>query len=89
MNKGKVIGKKYIKYIDYSKAVIWKDRVISLNREVVDAFREVYKIVFIDRGKGKMYYADLKDIQECWELKKYGQEEQYYFPIEILKTKKL
>jgi len=90
LNLGKIKDGNYYKMVDWNKAVLWKDREISLNKRVVEEWFELQnidKVVFYDRGKQKVWYAPLEKIKKVWHLKKVGQEEQYYFPIEVLKCK--
>jgi len=91
INYGKIIEDTYIKYVSFSKAVLWKDRQISIHKDIAENWLpSVKKVRFIDRAKGMTWEAPLEKIKECWILKKEGQEEQYYIPIEVFskKTKK-
>jgi len=92
MNLGKVRDGVYIKHIDFNKAVLWKDRQLSVHRKIFDTWEHIYKfklLRFIDRKKGIIYEVDTKEAMDRSTLKKVGQEHQYYFPIEILKERKL
>lgn len=90
MNKGSINNNIYTKEILFSTAVLWRDKMISLNKAVVDAnFQDIKTVEFIDRYKGEKWTASLVRIKKCWELKKVGQEEQYYIPIEIFKKEKI
>jgi len=93
MNKGKIVGDTYIKRVSFSKAVLWRDREISLNKEIAEKLllKKIKHIKFIDEGKGETWIATMKKIKEVWELKTVGQEPQYYIPIEIFtrKTKEM
>jgi len=91
MNIGAIKGKKYIKYVDFSKAVLWKDRQISLSRGAGRAIMKnnVEKIEFIDRKKGEKWSAPVSKVRASATLKQVGQEEQHYIPIEVFKVEKM
>lgn len=88
INYGRIEDRVYIKDIDYNKAVIWKFRQISLHRKVVEDWYGNDKfdtIRFVDTKKKKVYEVDAEKAINHSELKKVGQEPQYYFTISILK----
>jgi hypothetical protein len=88
MNLGHIEGDVYIKHIDYNQAVLWKFRQISVHQRVFDVwFKEKpFKTIrFIDDKHGKIYEVDAQKAINHSELKKVGQEPQYYFTIAILK----
>lgn len=90
MNYGRIDGDVYIKNVDYNQAVIWKFRQISIHQRVVDQwFKEhpVTTIRFVDDKHKKVYEVDAQKAINHMELKKVGQEPQYYFTIAILKEK--
>lgn len=90
INYGKVVQDIYFKVINFNKAVIWKDREISLHRKVVEDWipnKGVKKIMLYDPTKEKLHYVKVEQIKKHWVLKSVGQEKQYYFPIEFLKDK--
>jgi hypothetical protein len=91
MNRGKFTVKTYTKYVRFSTAVLWKDRELSLPVDIIAMIRsrKVTKIVFIDTIKGEKWYFDPKKVFEKMELKKVGQELQYYFPIDLKNVHKL
>lgn len=86
INLGKVIGRKYKKQVSFSKAVLWKDRQISINKKVVEEWiPKVDFIEFEDRGKQEIWIAEVEKVKKSWIFKKEGQEYQYYIPIEVFK----
>jgi hypothetical protein len=88
MNLGTIEEGVYIKYVSFNKAVLWKDRQISIHKDIAENWLpSVKKVRFIDRAKGMTWEAPLEKIKECWILKKEGQEEQYYIPIEVFSKK--
>ena len=80
----------YVKQVDWNKAVLWKDREISINPAVVKKmFARVELVIFVDAEKRKCWSADFEKIKKNWKLKKVSQEEQWYFGIDLLEEKKL
>ncbi len=89
MNLGHIEGNKYKKFVNFSKAVLWKSREISINKMVAEEWLPSVEFVeFEDRNKAEVWIARVKDIQNKWVLKKEGQEPQYYIPIEVFKKLK-
>lgn len=91
MNKGRFKGKKYTKYVDFSKAVLWKDRQLSIPRFIyigLDAHK-TEQLEFIDIEKGEKWVFQTDDVKNSGEWKAVGQEEQLYFPIELADKEKL
>ena len=94
INKGIFANKQYTKYVNFNKAVLWKDRELSLPIYIIAGFNAYHteKVVFIDRGKGEKLIFKAEDVRDKGFRKTVGQEEQMYFPIEMAKkepTKKL
>ena len=85
INRGVFANKQYTKYVDFSKAVLWKDRQLSLPISIIAGFNAygTTKVVFIDRGKDEKWIFSVEDIRERGKRKTVGQEEQWYFPIEM------
>ena len=88
INYGQVKDGIYQKYIDFNKAVLWKTRQLSVHKKVKDWFDagKFKEMKFIDSRHNKKYTVEAKKAFNYSELKKVGQEEQYYFTISILKT---
>lgn len=87
INYGKFNGTTYAKYVDFSKAVLWKDRELSIPKFVfmgMNAYNTT-EMRFIDRGKGEMWIFDAAKVKQSGVWKQVGQEEQFYFPIELAK----
>lgn len=91
INTGSFNGKIYTKIVSFSKAVLWKDRQISLPVHICNRMLElgIETVIFIDRKKGEQWEASVDDLRKSKILKKEGQEPQFYFPIEIFKIKKI
>ena len=94
INRGVFADKQYTKYVNFNKAVLWKDRELSLPIYIIAGFNAYHteKVVFIDRGRGEKWIFKVEDVKDKGRRKTVGQEEQYYFPIEMAKkepTKKL
>lgn len=87
INYGKFNGTTYAKYVDFSKAVLWKDRQLSIPKFVFMGMNahSTTQLRFIDRGKGEMWVFDAQKVRDSGEWKSVGQEEQFYFPIELAK----
>jgi len=88
---GQVIGDSYIKRVRFSKAVLWKSREISIHKEVAEMWLRspgVKRVIFTDPVKGEKWIAKKEKVMEKWQLRKEGQEPQYYVPIGVFQTKK-
>lgn len=85
INQGEFIGDYYRKVVQFSKAVIWKERCISLNPQVIKAIyaRNTRLIVFEDYGKNERWVIKVADFLKNASIKKIGQEEQYYCHIDF------
>ena len=90
INKGKIVGNTYVKYVNWNKAVVWKYREISIHKDVAENWLtdEIKFIKFIDKLKGRSWAANLNRIKDKWRLKTIGQEPQYYFSIDLFGTVK-
>ena len=87
INYGKFNGSIYAKYLDLNKAVLWKDRQLSIPKFVVIGLtaNSCTEMRFIDRSKGEMWIFNPDEVMAKGEWKQVGQEEQFYFPIELAK----
>jgi len=83
------LGRKYTKYVAFNKAVLWKDRQLSLPIPVMDTIKWFFieKIIFIDNGKQEKWEFPVDKVLERGEQKTVGQEVQWYFPIELANKK--
>lgn len=83
-------AKTYTKKVSFNKAVLWKDKQISLNRAVTVQFKKfgTETVIFIDEVKKERWTASVEKLRECATLKKEGQEPQFYFPITAFKQEK-
>ena len=90
-NPGKFVGNKYIKQVSFSKAVLWKDRQISLNDSITRQFkpRGIEFVVFEDERKNERWTATVETLRTWKERKQEGQEAQFYFPISVFKKEKI
>lgn len=85
-------GDQYIKYVNFNKAVLWKDQEISLNPRVFDEIRarKVKFIVFMEGGEKKERWEITTDsFLKHAVIKQEGQEPQYYCPIKYFSVNKL
>jgi hypothetical protein len=89
INTGKIIDKDFVKHVTFSRAVLWKNKEISLPPHVMKTIieKKVENVVFIDVGKQKVWKAPLSKVVESSTLRVEGQEEQHYIPIEIFDKK--
>jgi len=87
INLGQFNGTVYAKYVDLNKAVLWKDRQLSIPKHVFIGMtaNSTTEMRFIDRGKGEMWVFNVEKVRQAGEWKQVGQEEQFYFPIELAK----
>lgn len=88
MNLGKIVEDSYVKYVNFSKAVLWRDKMISIHKEVAENWLtdKIKRVVFVDTEKREKWEADTPKVKENWTLKTVGQEEQYYVPVDIFKV---
>lgn len=86
-NWGRFEGEVYEKEVDWNKAVLWRDRSISLNPSVTQQFapRGIKLVRFIDKKKGVKFEAEVSALSGNGKLKSVGQEKQFYFPIFLFK----
>lgn len=91
MNYGIFKGDQYIKKISFSKAVLWHTRQLSLRSDIMHRIQEeeIKYIIFADELKKEQWIFDPIKVFETMTLKRVGQEEQYYFSIDLAKKKKL
>lgn len=85
INTGRFSETTYTKVVSFAKAVLWKDRAISLPPFVVSRIKGdgISKIVFEDLKKGERWTIATNDFLGSATLKKVGQEAQYYCPIDL------
>lgn len=89
INQGKVVGNKFIKEVNWNKAVLWMSKKVSVS--LVDSFKitdnPIKYVEFHDRSKGmNVVRRATKDaVLKAWAKEQHGQEPQYYIPIEIFK----
>ena len=81
INWGKVQSNHYIKIVSFSKAVLWKDKQLSLTPVVYEKIKNLREWHFIDEKKEEAWIFFTKEIIPLCVLKQVGQEGQYYFPI--------
>lgn len=86
MNKGYISKKgEYIKHIRINEAVLWKSRELSLPPEVIKSLQKegVRLIRFVDDSKRTVWTFKADEVFFHMNLKKVGQEPQYYFSIQL------
>lgn len=91
INRGTIKDNVFTKHVSFSKAVFWKDRMLSLPPATVEKLRQegVQKLRFIDGFKKEVWEFNAEHVWEQATLKQVGQEPQYYFSIDIAKKKTL
>lgn len=85
VNLGRIDEGVYTKTINSNKAVLWKSRQLSLPPRVINAIttQDVKKMIFLDVKNLERWIFNTKDVLANMELKQVGQEEQYYFSIDL------
>ena len=91
INQGKFVKGKYIKDVDFSKAVLWKNKEISLSPNITKKFKPegIKTIVFRDHRKNEKWSVDYETAKANATLKTEGQEPQFYLPISIFKRSEI
>ena len=91
VNTGRIEGEVYYKTINASKAVLWKDRQLSLPPEVINSIvtQQVKKMIFMEVKNMERWIFNTKDVLANMKLKEVGQEKQYYFSIDLAKRDKM
>jgi len=87
INKGKFEGTVYKKFVSFSKAVLWKDRQLSLSLPIMAVIKKnkIATAEFIDHIKAEKWIFNTDEIIKYGKTKTVGQEPQWYFPIDIAK----
>lgn len=85
MNKGTFTKHYFIKYVEFSKAVLWKDKQLSLPVSTFIRIQEnkTQILRFVDLKKSEVWDFLVDKVNLNRTLKKEGQEPQYYFPITL------
>lgn len=85
INRGMIINGAYTKYVSFSKAVLWKDRELSLRRNIIMTLKinDIKTLIFIDIKKNEKWIFTLDSILQSGQMKQVGQEEQFYFSIDL------
>ena len=85
INRGIFAKDQYTKYVEFSKAVLWKDKELSLPKYIIAGFaaHNTKRVVFIDTHKKEKWIFHAIDIISFGKLKTVGQEEQVYFRIDM------
>lgn len=91
INKGSFHGDIYSKYVNFSKAVLWKDRELSVPKIILIGLNayNTKEMRFIDSEKGEMWVFNPPEVIAKGHWKVVVQEEQWYFPIDIAEKRKL
>lgn len=91
INFGVFRGDVYIKKVVFSKAVLWKDRQLSLRADVMNRIKleGIKKIIFIDETKGEQWTFKPEKVFADMKKKTVGQEAQYYFSIDLARKKEI
>lgn len=85
INKGAIVNGRYIKHIVFSKAVLWMTRELSLRKNILVTLKlnGIQDLSFIDDKKKERWDFKYEEVAKAGHLKAVGQEEQWYFPIDI------
>jgi len=85
INKGFINGDTYTKEVSFKKAVLWMVKEISIHKDVAEKLidEDIKWIEFIDRVKKEVWRAKAEKVKAVWKLKQFGQEPQYYIPIQV------
>lgn len=91
INCGSIKNGIYTKVVDFNKAVLWKMRMISLHKKVVEsrAFQKVSEIRLEDPKRNERLLVASNKFKENMILMKVGQEEQYYISIYFFKSENI
>jgi len=91
MNTGYIKDGVYRKSVLFNKAVLWKDRCLSIPPQILSRIKAqgVTTLRYEDMTKKEIWIFSVEDVEKNMILKKVGQEEQYYFPIDIAKKIKV
>ncbi len=85
-NRGYFFGNTYNKQVRFSKAVLWKDKQLSVPMDIWKrCLRECDFMIFKDPTKKEIWTFAVKQCELMGGAKRVGQEEQWYFPIEFAK----
>ena len=87
INTGSFVDGAYIKQVNFSKAVLWKDRQLSIPLSIWEQIKkkEIKTLIYRDPGKNEQWIFSVEKVEPLLEKKRVGQEPQYYFPIELAK----
>jgi len=85
VNKGYFFGDTYNKTVNFSKAVLWKDRELSVPLDVWERIKrdDIKVLNFKDPKKKELWQFSTHKAELLGVKKRVGQEEQWYFPIVI------
>lgn len=91
VNRGYFFGDTYYKQVKFSKAVLWKDKQLSLPVDIMDRIfdQEIKRMVFKDPTKNEAWIFKTEKVKPLMIRKLVGQEVQFYFPIELATKKPL
>lgn len=83
INQGFIVGDTYKKRVSFNKAVLWKDKQISLHPKIVAEIKRlgVKKIVFEDFDKKQRWIISAITFLNNAHLRQVGQESQWYIGI--------
>lgn len=91
VNRGYFFGNTYYKQVKFSKAVLWKDKQLSLPVDIMNRILTtgIKKMVFKDPTKNEAWIFNPEKVKPLMIRKLVGQEVQFYFPIELAVKKPL
>lgn len=83
INSGIFLKYAYVKRVSFRKAVLWKDKQISLNPRIVSQIKSkgIKKIIFEDTDKNEQWSISATTFFNNAQLRQVGQEKQWYIGI--------
>lgn len=90
MNIGTFDAEHFTKMVNFSKAVLWHTRELSLPISTIERIQQekIPLMIFRDEGKKEQWVFKTKKVLDCMRLSQEGQEPQYYFSIDLAKKEK-
>jgi len=91
MNVGHFHKEEYVKFINFKRAVYWKEKELSLQTYVINKILadSIPLIRFVDLREGKEWQFDTAKVMKGGLIRKVGPEEQFYFSLRLATVKEL
>lgn len=90
INVGHFHREDYTKFVNFSKAVLWMTKELSVQTYVITKVKNnhIPVMIFIDQRKKEIWTFKSADVIKFGREKIAGQEAQWYFPIKLAEIKK-